>query len=205
MSTTSNRETLDELFVAWSDDQTAPQPRPLATWMAQNPENAGEIGQWAADAPVFAWAETQSVSAARETRTLEIGRDVLAQLRARLAPAPVPAPIADLYAAAKALEIKPRELAARLGVGMPVLAMLRGRMIQASTLPNALMQQIADVLQTSADSVQAYFSQPPTLAASAMYKSDGVPQTTGQDTFATAVRACADMSDEQKAFWLAAK
>src|SRR6186713_2867403 len=95
---------LDSLFAAWSDDRCSPAPRPLKEWIARYPHCATDLVRWAADAPILDTADTLADDAAADARALALGRQVMENLRARLAPTTVTArPLVSLKEAAAAV------------------------------------------------------------------------------------------------------
>jgi hypothetical protein len=194
---------LDRLYAAWKDDRTSVAPTALREWTAQYPAQADEVMHWTTVAPVLdCAAELSGPEIDRiEERVSEIGRNLIAARRARYSVAATPA-FSDIYSAAKARGLNPRTLAARLGVGLAIVAKLQQRLIRYGTLPAALVDRLALELQVSAQQVSDYLRQPASLATGASYKSSGVPQAAAQVDFAEAIRACAEMSEKQKAIWL---
>ncbi len=197
---------IDILFADWSEDRQSATPQSLRAWLNRYPQFADELIGWAADAPTLECAlETATPDAAGEAHTLAIGRSVVAEMRTRyfaaLEPAPVPA-LEDLIQAAKAQGLTPKTLASQIGVGLPLVAKLQQRLIRLSTIPEELVNRLAQALDTGTEQVRAYLARPSTLAMGASYKSDGVPQAGQAEDFDAAVRACTDMNAEQKQFWL---
>ncbi len=192
----------DALFAAWSEDRETPMPKSLADWIAAYPGYAGDLARWTVEAPVIECAEQGSADPAADARALTIGRQLVAEMRAK-ALAAAPARLESLLEAAKQRGLTPKTLAERIGVGLSTVAKLQQRHFQLASLPAELIRRTADALQVSADQVRDYLRQSPTLAAGASYKSDGVPRAAAQEDFADAVRACRDLTEAQKAFWLA--
>jgi transcriptional regulator with XRE-family HTH domain len=191
----------DALFAAWSADRQAEAPRPLADWITAYPDHAEALVLWSVEAPITDCALHAPEDPAADARVLALGRQVLAEMRARQTAA-APARLESLLETAKKQGLTPKTLAERLGVGLSLVAKLQQRHLRFATIPAELIQRMADALQVSADQVRDYLRQSPTLAAGASYKSDGVPQTTGQEDFAQAIRNCRELTEEQKGFWL---
>jgi len=197
----------DELFVAWSEDRQSATPQPLRAWIERYPAHRRALVDWAIDEPVLdAGLESMQADTRGEARTLAIGKNVLAEMRARyFAPQAVAAPapaIADLVQAAKAHGMTAKALAGKVGIGLALMAKLNQRLIQVATLPDILVARLAAELKTGVAEVRAYLARPATLATSAQYKSDGVPQVAETEAFAEAIRTCTDMTAEEKQFWL---
>lgn len=204
MKSAMNDCEMDTLFSAWSEDRQSTTPTPLTDWIMRYPDNAEDLIRWSADAPVMDYAESLPEDARADAHSLAIGKQVLQDLRSRMNPS-VTRPLASLKETAHNAGMNLRTLASRLGLGLPLIMKLEYRHLRVTSLPASLIQQIAETLQVSGDQVRAYLSQSPTLAPGASYKSDTVPQVSDQEAFAQAVRACSDMSDDQKARWIAAE
>lgn len=197
----------DALFAAWSEDRQTPAPQPLREWVARYPQYAPTLIAWAADMPLLECAlESAAPDPAGEARTLIVGRQALAEMRAQYFAAEANAaparPLDDLLQAARARGLTAKTLAARLDVGLPLVAKLNQRLVRLATIPDILVQRLANELETGVEQVRAYLARPATLAMSAQYKSDSVPQAAPPEDFTDCVRACSDMTNDQKQFWL---
>lgn len=192
---------MDALYVAWSEDRQSRTPKPLAAWLDEYPDCAEDLLRWTADTPIQESASLYTDSEG-ETRTREIGRQVIAEMRARYSAAP--APLVGLVIRAKERGLNAKTLAERLGIGITLVAKLDQRHLRVTTIPARLLAELAEALDSTFEQVRDYLRQPPTLAAGAMYKSDGIPQVGEAVDFAEAVRASRDMTPERKAYWLAA-
>lgn len=195
---TPSARDLDALYIAWHDDQAAAQPAPLTHWLEQHPAFREPLTQWTVAEPLMTYAVQTPADPTAEAHTLAIGSRVLERLKAQAASQTA---IADLYAAARAKGMEPKQLAAALGIGLPLMVKLRQRLLQAATLPETLVSRLAEALDVTREQVRAYLNQPPTLAAGALYKADAAPQAAEQEPFTQALAACPGMSEEQKAFW----
>jgi hypothetical protein len=204
----------DALFAAWSDDRQAPSPQPLRAWLNRYPQYADALIGWAADIPVLECGlENARPDPVGEAQTLTIGRQVLAEMRAKYfasaemtqtaaTPQHTTVPIADLVQAAKVRGLTAKTLAGQIGIGLPLVAKLNQRLIRLATLPDELINRLAEALQTSGEQVRAYLTRPATLSGAAQYKSDSIPSVSEPQDFAEAVRTCVDMTEDQKQFWL---
>lgn len=199
----------DALYVAWSEDRQTGAPQPLHAWIDRYPEHRHSLIDWATEMPVVEYGLEYAVpDAVGEAQTLAIGKSVLSEMRTRYfavqtSAAPInTVPINDLVQTAKARGLTAKALAAKLGVGLSLMAKLNQRLLKVGTLPQTLIDRLAAELNTGVAEVRDYLARPATLAAAAQYKSDGVPQVAEAEEFAEALRACSDMTVEQKQFWL---
>lgn len=198
----------DALYIAWSDDRQSASPQSLRTWIERYPEHRRALIDWATEEPVVeAHFQVVQPDPQAEARSLAIGKQVLAEMRAsyfaqRTAVAEQKSAITDLVHAAKAQGLTAKVLAAKLGIGLTLMAKLNQRLLQIATLPDTLIERLAVELKTGAAEIRAYLARPATLASAAQYKSDGVPQVAQTETFKEALRVCNDMTAEEKQFWL---
>lgn len=206
---------IDALFTAWTDDRQSKNPQPLRSWISRHPQYAEALIGWAADMPLLEYGLENAVSdQAGEARTLSLGRMALAEMRtqyftsleknsiASSTAIDQTAPLNDMILAAKSRGLTGKALAGQVGIGLPLLAKMNQRLIHLATLPDELINRLANSLQVSVEQVRDYLARPATLSSAAQYKSDGVPQVADAEDFANAVRACPDMTQEQKQFWL---
>jgi transcriptional regulator with XRE-family HTH domain len=114
-------------------------------------------------------------------------------------------PLTSLLEAAREQNLRLKDVAERLGIGVPIVSKLEQRLLQFTTLPETLIQKLAETLDTAAENVRDYLRQPPTLAAGAAYQYTGkaTPQVQAQQDFAEAIRTCPGMSEADKQVWLA--
>ena len=111
----------------------------------------------------------------------------------------------SLADAARRQNLRLKDLADRLGIGVPIVSKLEQRLLRYASLPEALIRKLAETLEIGMEAVQDYLRQPPTLAAGAAYQYTGktAPQVQGQEEFADAIRTCPAMSEANKQVWLA--
>jgi hypothetical protein len=186
---------LDSLYAKWSEDSTTP----LKTWIGRYPEAAKSLTEWTVAEPISAYAAQIEPSAEEEQRARELGRQRIAVLRAKME-AEKTTPLLSLIAKERGLTLK--HLAKQLGVGVALVAKLEDRLLVASGIPQTLIERLAGALSATSEQVRAYLQQPARLAMGAQYKASDVPQVTAQQDFTEAIRTCADMTAEEKAFWL---
>jgi transcriptional regulator with XRE-family HTH domain len=100
-----------------------------------------------------------------------------------------------------------REVARGLGLGVDVLSALEAGRIRASSVPERLLQRLSAMLDTATEQLQGILAGPalaPALLRSRQgeRKDGAAPEAL---SFADAVRLSAEMTDEEKATWLAAE
>lgn len=127
-------------------------------------------------------------------------------------PAAARSPLTGLASEAEARGLSVAALAQTLRLDRTLLLRLDQRVLEAWSLPAALIERLAEALERSTDEIRAYFAGPPKLASGTHYKAKAAPkivQERGllqspvrQPSFADEVRRNTKMSDEDKAFWL---
>ncbi len=113
----------------------------------------------------------------------------------------MPAQIVSLVDEARARGLTPPAFAKTLRLDTPALGRLNQRLLEAATLPRALVRRVAEALGRSADEVAAYLSRPPRLAAGAQYKAKAAPvlrESAPQQSFADATRG---LPQDDRDFW----
>jgi len=190
----------DEALIAFLDAGT---DTDLATWARRHPESAADFAyaataRWAGEP--LGVAETPAAYTAESDRVRAIGRETLAAFRATRVPVAVAAPVVDLFRAAKDQGLTPIAFAARLRVPYALCVKLQRRLIAPDSIPATVVREAADALNRRTDEIAAYFRMPPTLALGASYRADSVPTVGEQTTFAEALAADSQTTDEQRAF-----
>ncbi len=123
------------------------------------------------------------------------------------APAAAPSAVAtSLQALRKARKLAPRALANRLGLGVDVLSSLERGLIKVATVPERLVRAVGEALGASSEQVhnvlQAQAVSLPAMLRSTEGQSKQVAPQPELD-FARAVALSPNMSDDEKAKWLA--
>lgn len=199
-STIVERETV---YMLWRRDREQAAPRPLQRWIAEYPRFEPDFVTWATELPLMLAAEYRADDPVEERRLAQVGRSVVAEMRAQYGLAHPP--MVSLTAAARQRNLRLKDVADRLGVGVPIVSKLEQRLLQFASLPEALILKLAETLDLAAETVREYLRQPPTLASGAAYQYTGkaAPQVQAQQDFAEAIRTCPGMTEAHKQVWLA--
>lgn len=193
---------IDEMYAAWSEDRESATPRPLKEWTTQYPQYAQNLAQWSVTESLLELTPEPVITSEMTAQSREIGRNVLAEARGRYE-ASLPA-LSSINATAKAKGSTLNALAQSLGISSRALQTLDMRQARFETIPARLFAQIAEKLEVSAAQVRNYLQfNSATLAQGVAYKSNGVPQVGEQKDFADIIQSDLNMTEEQKALWLA--
>ena len=114
--------------------------------------------------------------------------------------------VATLRGLRRARRLSPRALADRVGLGIDVVTSLEHGLIRAASVPERLVKALADALGANLDQIttalNAQSAIGPALQRSHSGATKDVP-TEAEIDFAEAVRISPNMTDAQKADWLA--
>lgn len=104
--------------------------------------------------------------------------------------------IESLTATAKTLGMKKQEFAKRIGLNGNQLFNLEVRGFIFSTIPQTLIETVAETLQTTKETIESFLNQQPKVAAN--YKSQTRPEEVKQISFAEAVKEDETLSAKEK-------
>lgn len=104
--------------------------------------------------------------------------------------------IESLTATAKMLGMKKAEFARKIGLNPQQLFNLEVRQYIFSTIPQTLIETVAEVLQTAHETVENFLNQSPSVAAN--YKSETRPAEIRQISFSEAIKTDETLSAEEK-------
>lgn len=114
-----------------------------------------------------------------------------------------PSPLESLIARAQMRAgLAPPALAATLGIGVDVLAMLEERSIAASSIFPSFIRRLSEMLDVSSEAVRTFFAQSSTSSQGVAYRAPQGHSALKQVTFREAISQSQLMSTEQKARWL---
>ena len=214
-TTAAQREPLMQVKMELAAACDKGQKGALAAALAQHPAHARELTEFYAalvatqgyeDAPLTPATEAIAARAVARAFTAVFG----------VATSEQAAPVAQVAVATQAPTLKAlrqaqrkslREVARGLGLGVDVLSALEAGRIRASTVPERLLQRLSALLDTATEQLQVMLAGP--AQAPALLRSRQGERAAGdaheEMAFDEAVRLSAEMSDEEKLAWLAAK
>ena len=190
----------DELFYEFHEDRRSNAPKTLKEWIATYPAQKEELVTWAVGISELDYAEAAPPDPEAEARTLEIGLRALRRMSYRTETSP--APIVSISEEARKQGMTEKQLAERLNLDKAIVTKLNQRLMQALTIPPALIRRIADELKTGVQQVQDYLNLPSTLATGVSYRSETTPTVGDQQLFSEAIRSSLTLSEERKTYWL---
>lgn len=193
-------EDINTILAAYSDAASRPGGTRLEEWVRRYPQHERALVQYALYNFLFeqGGAATEPTPA-EETLFLERAamiRKRMMQSRTQAAPSW----IGDLIGAAKKQGWTVPTLAEHLHLTPVEVMKLNQRLIRATTIPNALVQQLATLLGRSREEVASYLQLPPTLSANASYRSAEPPRVQRQQDFEEVLNR---LPDAQRDYWLA--
>jgi hypothetical protein len=172
--------------------------------LAEAPQDHAQLTRWTARFPQFA-DELIAVGYARFAFGLTL-TDPVAEYVVESVPSRTP--LTNLMDDAKARGLDAAGFAQELGLDKLLLGKLNRRTLEALSLPRTLVERLAQILERSFDEVAAYLNGGMRLAAGAYYKARQAPSLVAESgqpkqSFAEALQSGAQITEEDKAFWLA--
>ncbi len=191
------------ILSAYSDAAARPGGTRLEEWVRRYPQHERALVQFALCNFLFEQGGTAAeATPAQETLFLERAAMIRRKMMRSMTP-PAPARLRSLVDAAKERGLSVPALAERLRLTPLEIVKLNQRLIRAATIPNALVRQLASLLERSREEVADYLSLPPTLSAQASYRADRTPRAQEPQDFRDALKDNPNLSEEQRAYWLA--
>ncbi len=168
----------------------------LRKWMENYPQFAADLMDFAAARAVVKFAPEEEFSAQDEKRYQEFGLNNLRLFLSKTNNSQaVPESLTDL---AKEKGLNKAKFAATLGVSLSLLMYLEKKRLEFSSIPQAVIKKISDVLETGEELVSAYLKQLPDLAGEASFKTTTRPEEVKLKSFPEAVREDQMLSAEGK-------
>ena len=169
----------------------------LADWATRYPDLGRDLGR-VAEASWSRMDGRASDTTESAARFGDIGR---AALRAALPGYTPAAPLISLLQEAKTCGLSKNEFAAALSVPDTLLLKLHRRLIDAATVPAALIEKAADAINRTVDEVAAYLQMPAQMPLAASFRADSAPQAK-TESFIHALASDPETLPEHKAAWL---
>ena len=206
MNRPMDREMLEDVLDAYVASGVGPNS-PLEEWTQRYPEFEREIIEFAASWSLMTWLPPapDAEEVTEETlvlRGMSVVQNLLHGKSAESASDPL-APFESLIAEGRERGFEPRRLAHAVGLGDSLLRKLDRRLIACATIPQELIDRLAQVIQREATNITTYLQQDPILAAGTEHRSEQVPKLMAQEDFFDAVRADPTIAPEHAEHWYA--
>jgi hypothetical protein len=203
----AENDDINLILAAYSDAAERPEGTQVTEWVQKYPQYARRLMSFATYNHTIGCDDARladdPAAEARFAARANVVRERMMAAQGVTGYATARVPFASLLEAAKGLGLNAPTLARQLNVSPLEVIKLNQRMYQAATLPRKLVTDLADALRVSFTEMAAYLRQPATLSAQVSYKADAAPQIAAQEAFSTAVSASRNLTDAQKAVWLA--
>jgi hypothetical protein len=188
---------IDGIIARYVDAYHAGQSPRIEDYIHRYPHYSSELLEFAVYYHTIGFA-TESLDGPPDPALSPAAEKAMAWIRAQNPEAAATAPVAIQSLVQLGLDAKysPPQLAAAVGVTVDLLGKLQAHAVAAATIPRALIQRFADVLQTAPEAIAAYLSASP---AGGFYMADQQPDQQ-QESFLDAVEASA-LSPEGKREW----
>ncbi len=204
MNSKSKPEALAEIL----DDLVASEPvidaQTMTRWIRLYPHYERELMNFAATWSLMSHLPPDESPLENEQAFYAGGLEVVKNLlhASRQRTARTEQPISSLLAEAATHNLNIGKLAALSELSVPIIAKFEQRLISFSSIPREAIQNVAQTLQRSFESVATYLQSPPAFASGASYKTDTAPEMPSQQDFATAIKDDRMLSEDKKARWL---
>jgi transcriptional regulator with XRE-family HTH domain len=179
-------------------------PEILEGWMSRYPQFEREIMNFAAFDAIISHSpdnpENTVISREASRRSLAKVKEIVAHAFAENSNVNAAAEeIISLTEAGERQNLRFPQIAMRAGLSIPLLANLEQRFVRFASVPEEVINKLADVLKISARSIAAYLQMPPAMTMDANFKSQDQPQLPeAQADFFALVDADPMLTREQK-------
>jgi hypothetical protein len=178
----------------------------LEKWTARYPEYARELANVAAGEAVLRHTPETSdeLDEQRLRRTgLDAAQGVLERIRAArptLLAAAAPQPVwPGLMGRAREVGLTIRQVAERTQLSVTLVGLLDRRLVRFASIPEEVLDALANTLQTQVDSIARYMQQSPSFAPSASFRAEVAPTLPQTQDFADAVRQDPTLDEDRRA------
>ena len=211
MTNSSEVSNVDDIINEYASLPGGPSHAALLQWIKRYPKFKEELTEF-----TVAWALQDGLPPAKDAevvdtetlvlRGMSVVEDLLHQKEnladAREGASPTPE-IESLMAAGRDLNLGLHAMATGCDLSLALMAKLNRRLIELSSIPGQLVQQLAKSLEVSPASLKAYFQRPIALADGARYRSSTRPAPpAAKENFFEAVRMDPSLSESQRVRWL---
>lgn len=180
MNTENSRLNEEEVLLAFSVEPQHDRVT-LEHYLSQYPEHALALVDCSIELMMDASQSDEEVQVSSDLVVDQAWR----QFQAAMGSAQGTAAVANPFAQLKPTAFK--SLARRLDISNLFLIRVRERAIDAATIPQRFVQQLAAELSETADAVSTYLRSPPTMASSLSFRSNVKPEVASQIPFDQAI------------------
>lgn len=166
----------------------------LERYIEEYPQYEQELTEFAAERAMLKFDLETEISNEQKNHLAELTRRNFEKFRA--SKQTQVQSIESLITVAKKLGLKKIEFAKRLGLNPAQLFNLEVRKYVFSTIPNSLIENVAETLQMTKDSIENFLKLTPSVAAN--YKSETRPDEIKQISFAQAIKNDETLSPKEK-------
>lgn len=207
MSKPDERPTLDDVLDTYLASMEEPNLETAKEWGRRFPQHAEAIRDfvtsWRLAASLPADPRSAPIDAATFVQQgMLVVEGVFRREQEKDGSASLSLPIESLFAEARVRGLAPADLVTGLGMSIPLVAKLNRRLIDPASIPNELIEAVAQLLGRESEAITFYLEQPPTIAVGAFHRASGKPTIAGRENFFRAVRSDPAITDEHRARWL---
>lgn len=196
-------EDIFDAYVASGDDPNST----LDEWIRRYPEFESELIEFAVSWSLMKWLPHSPNAEEVDEETLVLrGVSVVQNLLHGQLDEPASGsvlPLESLIAEGRTRGWKPGQLAQATRLGDSLLRKLDRRLISYASIPQELINHLAQILQYEVTSISAYLQGEPTFGAATEHRSEQAPRIMELEDFFDAVRADPTIGGENAEHWLA--
>lgn len=203
MNQEREREQLEDVLHAYQEAAPDLSYATLNEWIRRYPYYEQELTEFTVVHNLLQTLPEPVVSEQAEAELLTFGRGVI---RSLLSKSPIQeqaaSPLSSLLTAGSLIELSLQDIVKRSRLSVALVRKLDRRLIRFSTLPQEVIEILAQVLKQEASAIAEYLQLPPTLATGASYRSEQTPQLAEPEDFVTAVTNDRTISQEDRDYLL---
>jgi hypothetical protein len=204
MNQKPTHEQLEDVLYQYLEVAPNPDYATLQAWITRYPEFAQELTEFTVAQNRMQGVPEYEASPEEINALVQFGQQTFQSLLAQGTNAVARASTAgieSLLAAGKTIGKNLQHIAQETRLSVSLVRMLDRRLIKADSIPNAVVDSLANVFGYDSRVMSTYLHQPPVLAQGVRYRSEQVP-TLAQTDFQHAITDDQSLSEADRAYWL---
>ncbi len=204
MNTSKKDITLDDVLDAYVATEESPTHSALKKWIQKYPGYEKELIDF-----TVSWSLMNEMPCASSEETVDeeslilrgmsIVQNKLHAMRNQLNKRKVD----SLLEEGKRLGLSIHDIAADCGLSLAIVKKLEQRLIDYPSIPQLVIDRLANEIRTPAPVITAYLRQTMTLSQKAQYRSRAAPKIESKQNYFDAIKTDRTLDDKIRAFWLA--
>ncbi len=200
--------TLEEVLDAYVAASERPSREILQEWIKRYPQFSQELTEF-----TIAWSQTEHFPKKKGQEKdpkarIQIGMEIARQAYEQAVAAKKAnqdqskPPILSFFREGRQLGFSSEMLAQQLNLPVTVLSRIENRFLLVDTIPDRLIESLAQILQRTEAEIRVFLSGGPVVPQALRLKSHQAPKISQQQIFFDIIRTDNTISEEQRAYWL---